>query len=57
MLLSRHDSDEIRYLEREAYEAERNAWTEADGPEDGFPLDPAAAEPAAVGRLDGDYPF
>jgi hypothetical protein len=36
-MLSRHESDEIRYLEREAFEAERHAWEPLDYPEDASP--------------------
>jgi hypothetical protein len=56
-MLSRHESDEIRYLQREAFEPERDAWEPLDYPEDGFPLDRLPAQPEQVGPDDGAYPF
>jgi hypothetical protein len=59
-MLSRHDSEEIRYLEREAFEAERDAWEPLDFPEDRFPIDePPAVEPGLpeVELSDDDCPF
>jgi hypothetical protein len=55
-MLSRHDSDEIRYLEREAWEFERSRWGEADTADDP-PADGPAAEPAPLLTPDDEIPF
>jgi hypothetical protein len=54
-MLSRHDSDEIRYLEREVWEVERAAWEERDNhPDDWLPTDERLPEPGPTEEAAGN---
>ena len=56
-MLSGHESDEIRYLEREAWEFERSRWEEADAAECP-PADESAPEPDPLPLpADDEIPF
>jgi hypothetical protein len=54
-MLSRHDSDEIRYLEREAWEVERAAWGgQGSDPEGWLPTDERLPEHEPAEEVPGD---
>jgi hypothetical protein len=59
-MLSRHESDEIRYLEREAWEVEGAAWEGRDSdPQGWLPTDerPPDQGPAAEVTGNDEPPF